>query len=159
MQEIEICYINSTIGPLAIKFENGALTSVQFDATEQKKEEISTPQTLAYCQQIDNYLNGETQSLNIPLKLNGTAFQNKVWNKLQEIPYGKTISYSKLAAEIGDPKKVRAVANAIGKNPIPIVIPCHRVVGKGGQLTGYLGGLERKHYLLSLENKTQLTLF
>ncbi|MBK6266608.1 methylated-DNA--[protein]-cysteine S-methyltransferase [Marivirga sp. S37H4] len=91
--------------------------------------------------------------------LKGTEFQLEVWQKLNEIPCGKTISYGKFTAQLGDIKKVRAVANAIGKNPLPILIPCHRVVGAQGQLTGYVGGRERKRLLIETEHHKQLNLF
>lgn len=110
-------------------------------------------------QQLQRYFLGKLKDFNITFSSEGTPFQEEVWQKLLEIPYGRTISYAKLAAGLGDVKKIRAVANAVGKNPIPIIIPCHRVVGKNGALTGYLGGLKRKKQLIELEGYKQLQLF
>lgn len=101
--------------------------------------------------QLENYFKGEIEHFSIPLELKGTSFQKVVWRALQQIPYGKTTTYSHIAKQIGKEKAVRAVGTAIGANPIPIIIPCHRVIGKNGNLTGYRGGLEMKEFLLRLE--------
>jgi methylated-DNA-[protein]-cysteine S-methyltransferase len=101
--------------------------------------------------QIREYLLGRRQQFDLPLDLHGTAFQRKVWSELARIPYGKTLSYSQLARRIGKPKAVRAVGTAVGKNPICLVIPCHRVVAVNG-LGGFSGGLARKQQLLKLED-------
>ena len=97
----------------------------------------------------------ETQrkKFDLPLKFLGTDFQQKVWRELQRIPYGKTLSYSEIAQKIGSPKSCRAVGAANGKNPVSIICPCHRVIGKGGNLTGFAGGIETKKYLLDLEKE------
>lgn len=102
--------------------------------------------------QILEYLNGRRQEFDLPLAFVGTDFQKKVWQALREIPYGKTVSYGALAEYIGCPGGARAVGMANHANPLPILVPCHRVVGAGGQLTGYAGGLEMKRALLELEN-------
>ncbi len=104
-----------------------------------------------YTEQIFQYFNGERTQFDLPLDLRGTAFQLNVWQQLIKIPYGKTVAYSYIANEINNPKAVRAVGRAIGQNPLTIVIPCHRVIGKNGTLTGYRGGLEMKEVLLVLE--------
>lgn len=101
--------------------------------------------------QLSRYFDGELKSFTVPLIHPGTDFQQSVWEQLQTIPYGHTRSYQKQAEQIGNKKAVRAVARANGKNRIAVVIPCHRVVGKNGKLTGYSGGLQRKKYLLNLE--------
>lgn len=101
--------------------------------------------------QIDEFFSGKRKEFDIPLFPNGTEFQKKVWDAMLKIPYGKTVSYSDIAKSIGNPKAVRAVANAIGANKIAIIIPCHRVIGTDGTLTGYGGGLDRKKYLLNIE--------
>lgn len=101
--------------------------------------------------QIDEYFNRERTAFDLPLLLTGTDFQKRVWQSLMEIPYGHTMTYGALAAKIGRPSSVRAVANANGANPLSIIVPCHRVIGSDGTLTGYGGGLETKQYLLSLE--------
>lgn len=101
--------------------------------------------------QLDEYFAGKRIAFNLPLDMQGTEFQRKVWHALMEIPFGQTISYAEQAKRIGKPGAVRAVGAAIGRNPISIVIPCHRVIGTSGRLTGYAGGIERKSALLALE--------
>ncbi|MBI1891301.1 MAG: methylated-DNA--[protein]-cysteine S-methyltransferase [Burkholderiales bacterium] len=106
-----------------------------------------------YAQHILAYLQGKSQSLDLPQDVRATAFQRRVWELLQSIPYGQTRSYSELAAQLGSPQAVRAVANACANNPLALVIPCHRVIQKGGKLAGYRWGLERKAKLLAQEKK------
>lgn len=102
--------------------------------------------------QIQDYFEGKRTTFDLKLNPIGTAFQQKVWNELNKIPFGKTLSYHELSLKLGDVKAIRAVANANGKNPLWIVIPCHRVIGSDGSLTGYAGGLWRKKWLLEHEN-------
>ena len=102
---------------------------------------------------MNNYFSGNFFDFNLPLNPVGTTFQKKVWNELLKIPFGETITYQELAINLGDQKLVRAVGTANGRNPIAIVIPCHRVIGAGNKLTGYAGGLERKLWLLNHEMK------
>lgn len=105
--------------------------------------------------QLQQYLQGTRRSFDLPIDITiGTEFQQKVWKALQKIPYGQTISYAKLADNIGQPTAFRAVANANGKNPFSVTIPCHRVIGSDGKLGGYTGGLDKKEYLLALEGIT-----
>lgn len=112
------------------------------------------------CTQLQEYFEGSRKIFEVTLQPEGTPFQQKVWEALLEIPYGKRISYMDLAKKLGDPKAIRAVAGASAKNPVWILIPCHRVVGTDGSLTGYAGGLHRKKWLLSHENPSgQTTLF
>jgi methylated-DNA-[protein]-cysteine S-methyltransferase len=101
--------------------------------------------------QLQEYFTGDRVNFDLPTQTAGTAFQRDVWAQLAEIPYGETITYAELAIRIGNPKAVRAVGLANGRNPLSIVVPCHRVVGSNGALTGFGGGIERKRYLLSLE--------
>jgi methylated-DNA-[protein]-cysteine S-methyltransferase len=101
--------------------------------------------------QLDEYFAGRRKRFDIALDLKGTEFQRTVWGELLRIPFGKTDSYSKHAAKVGNPKAVRAVGSAIGRNPVSIIVPCHRVLNSAGGLAGYAGGLERKQYLLALE--------
>ena len=108
-------------------------------------------------QQLHAYFSGELENFTVPLSPEGTPFQQKVWSELLKIPYGETISYGELARRIGNPNASRAVGLANGSNPIPIIIPCHRVIGSDGKLTGYGGGLPIKEKLLALE-KRQLRL-
>lgn len=113
----------------------------------------SIPEELQDCAtQLIEYFNGEREQFNIKLNPEGTEFQKKVWNELLKIPYSKTISYLELSKKLGDVKAIRAVANANGKNPIWIIIPCHRVIGSDGSLTGYAGGLHRKKWLIDHES-------
>ncbi len=110
--------------------------------------------------QLEEYLLGKRENFDLPLDPDGTDFQKKVWTLLQTIPYGKTQTYAQMADKLGDPKVIRAAASANGRNPIAIVIPCHRVIGTNGSLTGYAGGLENKRFLLDLEKVNGvLTLF
>ena len=112
--------------------------------------------------QLDQYFSGERTEFDIPLILTGTEFQKKVWKALQQIPYGKTMTYSKLSANLGDLKAIRAVASANGANALAILVPCHRIIGSDGNMTGYAGGKEVKKKLLKLENALptdQLELF
>nr|WP_262891214.1 methylated-DNA--[protein]-cysteine S-methyltransferase [Chishuiella changwenlii] len=104
--------------------------------------------------QLQEYFNGERKEFTVPLHIIGTEFQNKVWSVLMDIPYGETKAYQEQAISIGNPKSVRAVANANGMNTISILIPCHRVIGSDGDLKGYGGGLWRKKYLLDFEKKS-----
>ncbi|MFD2618511.1 methylated-DNA--[protein]-cysteine S-methyltransferase [Terrilactibacillus laevilacticus] len=101
--------------------------------------------------QLQDYFNGKRQSFNFPVVYIGTPFQIKVWKSLQSIPFGKTKSYKEIASIIGNPKAVRAIGSANNKNPIPIIVPCHRVIGTNGLLVGYAGGLDKKEFLLKLE--------
>ncbi|MCT9869543.1 methylated-DNA--[protein]-cysteine S-methyltransferase [Paenarthrobacter aurescens] len=101
--------------------------------------------------EIDEYLAGHRTLFTVPFEARGNAFQEKVWSRLQGIPFGSTVSYGELATELGDPHLAQAVGSAVGRNPISIIIPCHRVVGRQGQLTGYAGGLRNKRFLLELE--------
>lgn len=110
-----------------------------------------------YAAELVQYLQGQRESFTLPLDVRGTAFQEAVWSALRAIPYGETRSYADIAHHIGKPAALRAVGAAIGANPVLVAIPCHRVVGKSGKLTGYRGGLEMKQYLLHLENARENT--
>jgi methylated-DNA-[protein]-cysteine S-methyltransferase len=108
--------------------------------------------------QLRAYFAGELREFDLPLDMRGTAFQRRVWSELEKIPYGETRSYAQIAAAVGAPKAVRAVGAANGANPIPIIVPCHRVIGTGGKLTGYGGGLPLKRRLLELEGTVPMGL-
>ena len=137
--DLEICYTEHYI--TNIKFANG------------KPQNTSEPSDVSdiAIQQINEYLQGTRKTFDLPFQLNGTDFQKSVWNALCQIPYGETRSYQQIADTIGNPKAVRAVGMANNKNPLPIIIPCHRVIGKNGKLVGYAGGIEIKTKLLELE--------
>lgn len=107
--------------------------------------------------QLDEYFNGTRKTFDLPLDLQGTGFQRKVWKALSQIEFGKTMTYMEHASNSGNVKAVRATATAIGRNPVSIIVPCHRVMGTSGALTGYAGGLERKQYLLTLEASIRQT--
>lgn len=101
--------------------------------------------------ELHAYFDGKLENFSIPLKTEGTEFQTGVWNALQKVPYGHAVSYSELAGQIGKPKAARAIGGAVGKNPIPIIIPCHRVLAAGGKLGGFTGGTDIKKWLLAIE--------
>jgi len=148
---MENAYINSPLGTLEIKGDENGLSSVHFIGTEEKisAEVPNFLQKTAH--QLEEYFEGTRTEFNLKLNPEGTDFQKKVWGKLEEIPFAKTVSYQAIANRLGDPKVIRAAASANGKNPIAIIIPCHRVIGSDGSLTGYAGGLHRKKWLLEHE--------
>ena len=145
-------YYVSSFGSFLLEEENGRLCSLTLTSTP-PKEMQATPLTKQTKQQLDEYLQGQRQQFTIPLSLKGSTFQQKVWLALQTIPYGETRTYQQIAQQIGCPKGCRAVGNANNKNPIPIIIPCHRVIKKNGSLSGYALGVTRKEQLLTLEKE------
>ena len=156
MSETYTTYYHSPVGLLKISGTNDYINEVTFHDTSQKAEgnKKHLPPMLINCvEQLIQYFNGERRIFDLPLNQTGTAFQQDVWSLLTQIPFGKTISYLDLARQTGDTKATRAVANANGKNNIAIIVPCHRVIGSTGELTGYAGGLWRKKWLLELEAK------
>ncbi len=126
------------------------------DSSFNKVEDSSFLTILKAKQELDEYFVGKRMAFDIPLLMVGTDFQKRVWQALMSIPYGSIVSYMDIACRIGNPKSVRAVAQAIGSNPLSIFVPCHRVVGSDGTLTGYAGGVEAKRFLLQLEDSTRL---
>ena len=138
-------------GKLKIGYNDAEILSIN-KTDEQGKGEPSSLSDLA-AEQLSEYFDGRRKEFSLPLKMRGTEFQRKVWSALREIPYGETCSYKDLATKIGSPKAVRAVGGANHNNPFIIVVPCHRVIGAGGNLVGYGGGLEMKQLLLELERK------
>ncbi|MCB5941186.1 methylated-DNA--[protein]-cysteine S-methyltransferase [bacterium 210820-DFI.6.52] len=152
-----ICWRESPIGPLGVGEEDGAITLILF-AGQQPPEgyrEGETPLLEEAWAQLERYFAGELRQFSLPLAPAGTPFQQAVWRALEEIPYGETRSYGEIAGWVGRPKASRAVGAANHRNLIPIVIPCHRVIGAGGTLTGYGGGLDRKRLLLDLERQNR----
>lgn len=126
------------------------LINIQF--TQPQKALLQTTELLSMATiQLDEYFQGKRTIFSLPFKLTGTPFQLAVWKELQNIPYGKTTNYKEIAQKINKPKAYRAVGMANNKNPLPIIIPCHRVIGSNGKLIGYAGGLKLKNYLLELE--------
>ena len=142
----------SPLGPIRLTEEDGFLTGVNFCAAKAEAAEDS-PLLAEAEHQLAEYFIGRRQNFDLPLNPKGTAFQQKVWQALLQIPYGQTASYKEIACKIGNEKAYRAVGLANHNNPIGIIIPCHRVVGANGNLTGYAGGLEKKQKLLELEQK------
>jgi methylated-DNA-[protein]-cysteine S-methyltransferase len=152
----------SPVGPLLLAGDSDALRLVSFEG----RKHAAPPQAdwkqdkapfAEVIRQLQAYFRGELREFDVPLALEGSDFQLRVWNALRQIPYGETISYLQLAERIGNPKAVRAVGLANGSNPTPIIVPCHRVIGSDGSLTGFGGGLYTKKRLLELESK-QLSL-
>jgi methylated-DNA-[protein]-cysteine S-methyltransferase len=141
--------LETPIGPLRLSAEGDHLSRVEFAASADARS--SEPVLLEAEAQLHAYFAGELRRFDLPLAPRGTAFQLSVWDALLEIPYGATTSYSELAAAIGRPSACRAVGAANGRNPLAVIVPCHRVIGAAGALTGYGGGLERKRMLLALE--------
>ena len=140
----------SPLGPIRLTEEDGFLTGVNF-CTAKADAADKSPLLAEAKHQLDEYFLGLRQEFDLPLNPRGTAFQQKVWQALLQIPYGQTASYKEIACKIGNEKAYRAVGLANHNNPIGIIIPCHRVVGTNGNLTGYAGGLEKKQKLLELE--------
>ncbi|MDQ3283510.1 MAG: methylated-DNA--[protein]-cysteine S-methyltransferase [Acidobacteriota bacterium] len=140
--------LDSPIGPLtAIVDAEGRLEQLRFGVMEVEPN----PRAAAVLTQLREYFAGRRKTFDIELAPRGTAFQLAVWEALTKVPYGETVTYAELARRIGKPSAVRAVGAANGANPIPVIVPCHRVIGSNGTLTGYGGGIERKQWLLALE--------
>jgi len=139
------------LGPLSLCEENDFLISASFSETQ--AETSPTPVLLQAVRELDEYFVGKRERFDVPLNPVGTSFQRKVWAELQRIPFGSTVSYGELARRIGQPNASRAVGMANHRNPLAIFIPCHRVIGSDGSLTGYAGGVEVKRFLLELEQK------
>lgn len=150
---------NSPIGLLQIQGTPTHITHIQFVSdTVQTQCIASVPQTWSLgkhaIQQLSEYFTGKRKEFTLPLHPQGTDFQLRVWKSLQKIPYGQTRTYGEIALQIGNPKAARAVGLANNRNPLAIIIPCHRVIGANGNLTGYAGGLDCKAFLLNLEQKS-----
>ena len=152
-------YYKSPIGNLIIMEEENAIIKLCFkeqEITNNKDiQEFETPLLKKAKKQLEEYFEGKRKKFDLALRLNGTSFQNKVWKALLNIPYAKTCSYKDIAKNIGNENASRAVGNANNKNPLPIFIPCHRVIGSNGKLIGYAGGLDIKIKLLELERENK----
>jgi len=153
-------FYNSPAGCIRIKISGNYIHEITFI---EKEEGQTTPSVIVSAEgkaifekcttQLDEYFSGKRKNFDLPVRQKGTEFQQKVWTELMQIPYGKTISYLQLARRLGNVKTIRAAASANGRNQLSIVVPCHRVIGSDGSLTGYGGGLPRKKWLLDHENK------
>ncbi len=156
---MEITYIKTPLGITKIMGDENGISVISVSDEGDISEQIPAVLQEAVSQ-LMAYFEGKRTTFDFKLNPKGTEFQQKIWNGLLEIPFGKTISYLELSKKLGDVKAIRAVASANGKNPLWIVIPCHRVIGTDGSLTGYAGGLWRKKWLLQHENPTtQQSLF
>ena len=152
---------NSPVGPIKINIADGFIYEILFLDSEEKQAGTASSivshedkKILTQCRtQLDEYFSGKRKNFDLPVRQKGTEFQQKVWTELMQIPYGKTISYLQLSRRLGNVKTIRAAASANGRNQLSIVVPCHRVIGSDGSLTGYGGGLPRKKWLLDHENK------
>lgn len=152
------CDYATPLGTMLLQAREDALLGAWFADEKQQPKELgqlneNVPILCQARQQLTEYFAGQRQHFQLALDAKGTVFQEQVWAYLRQIPYGETRSYQDLAIAINNPKAVRAVGLANGKNPLSIIVPCHRVIGKNGQLTGYAGGVERKAFLLTLEQK------
>lgn len=151
-------YYQTPVGTLLLASDGEYLQLLGFPTGAMKRRhdsdwEKNDEPFKAVIKQLDEYFDGSRQDFDLPLRPQGTEFQRRVWQALQQIPYGETRSYGELAKYVGNPKASRAVGAANGINPIPVIIPCHRVIGSNGKLTGFGGGLETKAFLLNLEAK------
>lgn len=158
MTQTRYRYTESPLGDLLLAGQEDTLTHVNFQRSTRPRspdpdwvrDDEAFPIAV---RQLAEYFNGERTEFDLPLNPRGTEFQRKVWDRLRAIPYGVTISYGELASRTGNPKAARAVGAANGRNPIPIIIPCHRVIGSNGKLTGFYGGLHLKEGLLTHERR------
>lgn len=153
VNEMNTAIISTPVGLLEITEDNNAIIKLSYIYEENIKKEINSYYLNKSIAQINEYFEGKRTSFDLKLNPEGTDFQIDVWKEVQKIPYGKTKTYLEIAKAIGDPGAARAVGNANNKNPIPILIPCHRVVEANGNLTGYAGGIKRKDWLLHHELK------
>jgi methylated-DNA-[protein]-cysteine S-methyltransferase len=152
--------VDSPLGPLTLVARDGALSGVYFRGHWTKPDRASFGERSddgfeEARRQLAEYFAGERTSFDLPTVSAGDAFQRRVWDLIDRIPYGQTTTYGELARELGDPSLAREVGAAVGRNPLGVIRPCHRVVGKDGKLTGYAGGLQRKQSLLELEGATR----
>lgn len=149
---MDIAFIKTPLGVAKLEGDSDGLTAIIVLNTEEPLTDIIPESLEDAVYQLKEYFEGQRKQFDLKLNPEGTDFQQQVWNALQEIPFGKTVSYLQLSKTLGDPKAIRAVAAANGKNPLWIVVPCHRVIGSDGSLTGYAGGLHRKKWLLEHES-------
>lgn len=154
---IQTTFVDSPVGPLFVAASSDGLRAIEFRDNRHPVKRDGEWQTGDNAvlrkarRQLDEYFAGKRRTFDLPLSPQGTDFQRTVWTTLASIPYGETISYAQLASRVGKPSAMRAVGAANGRNPLPIVLPCHRVIGADGSLTGFGGGLPTKQFLLKLE--------
>lgn len=148
-------YISTPLGSAKLEGNENGLNTVTVLEQDEPESKIIPDVLIDAAYQLNEYFEGKRRYFDLLLNPEGTEFQKKVWSLLSEIPYGKTVSYLELSKRLGDVKAIRAVASANGKNPLWIIIPCHRVIGSDGSLTGYAGGLHRKKWLLNHESPSR----
>lgn len=154
MQNEYVSYLKSPIGQIKITADSDSINSILFVFADTEMKEENLNAVLVQCKnELSEYFVGKRKEFEVPIRQEGTEFQQKVWNELIKIPYGKTVSYNFIAESLGNKKSIRAVGAANGKNQISIIVPCHRVIGSDGNLTGYAGGLWRKKWLLDHERE------
>ena len=162
MSEVIYNYFTTPLGEIELAVSNDELIACSFfDIKGKVRNKQTTSESAIFIEtkkQLNAYFNSDLQNFNLPLNFIGTDFQKKVWTQLSTIKFGKTISYLQMAKNLGDPKCIRAAASANGKNPVAIIVPCHRVIGTNGSLTGYSGDLWRKEWLLNHEQKNKQVL-
>jgi len=144
--------IPSPLGNILINTQEEMISELRF-TEESVSTEVLEAVVLKAQEQLEEYFSGKRKVFSLPLAMSGTAFQQRVWSAVNTIPFGQTTSYLKLSQTLGNPAAIRAVGAAIGANPVLVIIPCHRIIGTNGQLTGYAGGLDRKEKLLELEGR------
>ena len=156
--DISFAYLDSPIGRLAILADRKGITEIRFPNNSQPLSLVEAPASAKgeewlglAIEQLNAYFDGSLKVFDLPLNINGSDFQKKTWAQLQKIAHGSTASYGEIASAMGKPKAARAVGMANNKNPIPIIIPCHRIIGSNGSLTGFAGGLDTKRWLLKHE--------
>ncbi|WP_026809402.1 methylated-DNA--[protein]-cysteine S-methyltransferase [Arenibacter latericius] len=149
---METAFINTPLGVAKLQGDENGINSISILDGDEKLSDILPEVLEDAVYQLREYFEGRRTQFSLLLNPQGTDFQKRVWQALEQIPYGKTTSYMELSKTLGDPKAIRAVASANGKNPLWIVIPCHRVIGSDGSLTGYAGGIHRKKWLLEHES-------
>lgn len=155
--EVHSCYFESPAGNLCVSENGKGICALFFCGKAEEPGNEFVEKTLLLEQavgELQEYFAGKRESFQLPLSLHGTDFQMRVWKELMKIPYGETRSYKQIAEAVGNPRACRAVGMANNRNPVGIIVPCHRVIGKNGGLTGYAGGLEAKRKLLELEKDT-----
>ena len=158
---LSYCFFESPVGNLLLAGDHEAIHYLSFPigskSFDPKPDWMQNDSCFAGVkEQLFQYFSGELETFDLSFKLHGTEFQKRVWTALLQIPYGETRTYGDIARELGDPKASQAVGSANGSNPIPIIIPCHRVIGANGKLTGFGGGIETKQFLLNLESPMKL---
>jgi methylated-DNA-[protein]-cysteine S-methyltransferase len=151
MPETYMNYLDSPLGLIEIVGNHKAVTGLNFVHQKRVSHPVSNTVVDAALDQLKEYLNGTRTAFSIPLELQGTFFQKQVWQALLKVGYGETVSYKHIAEAIGNPRAVRAVGAANGKNPVAIIVPCHRIIGSNGSMTGYSSGIWRKEWLLRHE--------